>query len=208
MNGKTLILGLAMIVALSELAQAHSMSGPAASSVTITRSHHSNFGGSFSLIDQDGRAVSSVDFRGTPMLIYFGYTNCTDACPLDTQAMSLAVDALDRRGISVVPLFITVDPERDSPARLKEFLEPFHSRIVGLTGPVDTVMKVTTAYGASGEGDKGSPKVDGGYEVSHAAIAYLMGRNGEFLDVVSLRDQSETVAEHIAKFIADADHHR
>ena len=207
-NGKALVLGLAIIGGFAELAQAHSASGPAVSAVTITRTRHANLAGPFSLIDQDGRAVSSTDFRGTPMLIYFGYTNCRDACPLDTQAMSIVVDALDRRGIAVVPLFVTVDPERDTPARLKEFLAPFNSRIVGLTGPVDTVTKITTAYGASGDGDKGHPKSDGSYDVSHTAIAYLMGRDGEFIDVLLLRDPPEAVADRIAALITDADHDR
>jgi protein SCO1/2 len=199
---------MAIATALPGCAWAHSVSSPAVSSVTITRSRHSGFGGPFSLIDQDGRAVSSADFRGTPMLIYFGYTNCTDACPLDTQAMSIVVDALDRRGIAVAPLFITVDPARDTPGRLKEFLAPFRSRIIGLTGRADTVAKVTTAYGASGEDDKGKPNPDGGYDVSHAAIAYLMGRNGEFLDVISLRDQPDAVTARITDLIAEADRHR
>ena len=135
--GRALMLAMAIATALPGCAWAHSVSSPAVSSVTITRSRHSGFGGPFSLIDQDGRALSSADFRGTTMLIYFGYTNCADACPLDTQAMSIVVDALDRRGIAVAPLFITVDPARDTPGRLKEFLAPFGSRIIGLTGAID-----------------------------------------------------------------------
>jgi len=208
MMGRALMLAMAIATALPGCAWAHSVSSPAVSSVTITRSRHSGFGGPFSLIDQDGRALSSADFRGTTMLIYFGYTNCADACPLDTQAMSIVVDALDRRGIAVAPLFITVDPARDTPGRLKEFLAPFGSRIIGLTGAIDTVAKVTTAYGASGEDDQGKLKPDGGYDVSHAAIAYLMGRNGEFLDVISLRDQPDAVAARITDLIAEADQRR
>src|SRR5579859_6694877 len=116
-----LTLSLLPIAIIRTPISAHSNSGPVVSSVTISRPSAS-FGGAFSLIDQDNRPVSSADFRGTPMLIYFGYTNFIDACPLDTQSVSSIVDLLDRRGVVVGPIFITVDPERDTPARLKEFL--------------------------------------------------------------------------------------
>src|SRR6266852_718703 len=202
---KALTLGLMFAMPLFQTAWGHSKSSPAVSSVTITRPGASNFGGPFSLINQNGHPVSSTDFRGTPMLIYFGYTNCTDACPLDTQAISNVVDVLDRRGVVVAPIFITVDPQRDTPARLKEFLSAFHSRFVGLTGPVDSVMKITTAYGASGEGDRVNDKPDGRYDVLHTSIAYLMGRHGEFLDVIHLKDQPEVIAETITNLVAAAE---
>src|SRR5216683_5650502 len=202
---KVLTMSLTLAMLLFQAAWAHSTSSPAASSVTITRSGAANFGGPFSLIDQNGRPVSSTDFRGTPMLIYFGYTNCTDTCPLDTQAMSNVVDVLDQRGVAIAPIFITVDPQRDTPARLKEFLSAFHSRFVGLTGPVDSVMKITKAYGASGDGDRVNDKSDGRYDVLHTAIAYLMGRHGEFLDVIDLKDQPEVIAETITNLVAAAE---
>lgn len=203
---KALVLSLALAMALVQAAWAHSTSGPVVSSVTVTRPGATSFGGPFSLIDHNGRRVSSADFRGTPMLIYFGYTNCTDACPLDTQAISNAVDLLDQRGVAIAPIFITVDPQRDTPARLGEFLSAFHSRFVGLTGSVDSVMQITTAYGASGEGDRVNDKADGRYDVLHASIAYLMGRHGEFLDILHLRDQPEVIAETITNLVNASDH--
>ncbi len=129
-------------------AWAHSASDPAATSITITRPAHISVGGPFSLIDQNGRILSDSDFRGTPTLIYFGYTNCPDTCPLDAQTISSVVDVLDGRGLKVVPIFISVDPQRDTPARLKEFLSAFHPRFVGLTGSIEAVSKITAAYGA------------------------------------------------------------
>ena len=199
------LLGLTLSLIPSRGDWALSTSGPAVSSVTITRPDASNFGGPFSLIDQNSRPVSSTDFRGTPMLIYFGYTNCADACPLDIQAVSNVIDMLDRHGPAVVPIFITVDPQRDTPARLRNFLAAFDSHIVGLTGPVATITKITTAYGASGEGDRLHTELDGRYDVLHAAIAYLMGRHGEFLDFVRLRDRPDAIAEKITNVIAASD---
>ena len=196
-----------LLVSASEVAWAHSPTNPAVSSVTITRSNSRNFGGPFSLIDQNGRARASVDFHGTPMLIYFGYTNCPDTCPLDAQTITNVVDVLDKRGVAIAPIFITVDPQRDTPARLKEFLSSFHPRFVGLTGPVDRVTKITTAYGASGAGDQVA-KADGSYDVLHTAIAYLMGRNGEFLDVIHLKDDPDEIAVDIADLVDKADHPR
>jgi protein SCO1/2 len=201
MSRTLVLLSLTLAVTVSAAAWAHSASSPATSSVTITRPS-AKFGGAFALIDQNGLPVSSTDFRGTPMLIYFGYTNCTDACPLDAQAISTIVDTLDRRGLTVAPIFITVDPRRDTPARLKEFLSAFHPRFVGLTGPVDRVMEITTAFGASGEGDVVNEKSDGRYDVLHVAVAYLMGRHGEFLDIIRLKDQPAAVAEEIANLVA------
>src|SRR5947208_12676307 len=95
---KALMLGVALVMMLSEAAWPHSAAHAVGPSVSVTRSGTTSFGGPFSLTDQNGRRVSSPDFHGTPMLIYFGYTNCPDACPLDTQAMANLVDVLDQRG--------------------------------------------------------------------------------------------------------------
>lgn len=200
---------LAALGALSLMSSegaAHSASIPAVSSVTITRAPAPDFGGPFSLTDQNGKARASRDFRGTPMLIYFGYTNCTDACPLDAQTITNVVDLLDRRGLTVAPIFITVDPRRDTPDQLKQFLSSFHPRFVRLTGPVERVTKIATAYGASGEGDQLGTKKDGGYDVLHAAIGYLVGRNGEFLDLVRLKGDPDEIATHVAEAVDTADH--
>src|SRR5579864_4707213 len=193
-----------LLTFLSSIAWAHSPASPPVSAVTITRGSP-NFGGPFSLIDQNGKPRSSMDFRGTPMLIYFGYTNCTDACPLDSQVITDVVDLLDKRGMTVAPIFVTVDPQRDTAARLKEYLAAFHPRFVGLTGPVARVMQVTTAYGASGEGDQVNAKSNGSYDVLHVAVAYLMGRNGEFFDIVRLKDPPAAIAAAIAETVNKAD---
>ena len=208
MRNALLPIGVALTLASPLAVSAHPLPSPAVSSVTITHSGSKDFGGPFALMDQNGRPVSSGDFRGMPMLIYFGYTNCTDACPLDAQAISNVVDALDRQGITLAPIFITVDPERDTPARLKEFLSAFHPRFVGLTGPAERVLKVATAYGASGEGDRVNEQPDGRYDVLHAAVAYLMGRDGKFIEIIHLNDPTDAIVGEIARSVATPDGRR
>ena len=184
-----------LLVALCLPAWSHSPEPPAASSVSITRDVHTPLDGHFALISQNGGAVSDRDFRGTPMLIYFGYTSCPDVCPLNAQTISSVVDLLEARGERVSPIFITVDPERDTPDRLKTFLSAFDPRFVGLTGDVAEIRRVTAAYGA--EDDRVNERAPGDYDMLHPALAYLMGRKGQFLNLVRLTDDAETVAATI-----------
>ena len=187
--------GLAVALCVSVSAWAHSPSAPV-SSVAITREIHTPLDAHFALIDQDGRSVSDRDFLGAPMLIYFGYTNCPDACPLDAQTIGAVVDVLDRRGERVTPIFITVDPERDTPGQLKKFLSAFHPRFIGLTGSVADIRRVAAAYGA--EDDRVNERPSGDYDVLHPAIAYLIGGKGEFLGLIRLGGDPETIADSVA----------
>jgi len=177
--------------------QAESTTPPA-----VTTIFHKPFGGAFSLVDQSGRSVSDRDFRGTPMLIYFGYTNCPDKCPLDAQVISAVIDRLDHRGITVAPIFITTDPMRDTSARLKQFLSAFHPRFVGLTGSADTIGKLAAAYGAGG--DRINETTPDTYDVLHPSFAYLMGRKGEFLRTIHLEDEPDAIAEMIVHSVGGA----
>ena len=106
-------------------------------------------GGPFELIDQTGHRRTDLDFRGKLVVLYFGYTYCPDVCPTELQSISLALDKLGAMAEAVQPLFITVDPERDTPARLAEFVSSFHPRLVGLTGPVADVKKRRSPTGHS-----------------------------------------------------------
>jgi cytochrome oxidase Cu insertion factor (SCO1/SenC/PrrC family) len=103
-------------------------------------------GGPFELVDQDGKTVTEQTFKGRMMLIYFGFTYCPDACPTALGVMSAAVDKLDVAGDRVVPMLITVDPERDTPAALKDYVSNFHPRMKGLTGTPEQVGKAAKAY--------------------------------------------------------------
>jgi cytochrome oxidase Cu insertion factor (SCO1/SenC/PrrC family) len=134
-------------------------------------------GGPFTLVDTDGRSRNSEEFRGQLLLVYFGFTYCPDICPTDLQAMGLALDQLGEGGSAVQPLFITLDPERDTREHLGEYVKLFHPRLIGLTGERADVTKAADAYRVY------YAKVprDGDYTIDHSSFVYLMGRDGSFL---------------------------
>ena len=136
-------------------------------------------GGPFTLIDQNGRPRTDADFRGKLLLVYFGYTYCTDICPTDLQAISTAIDKLGPAGESVQPLFITVDPERDTPEAIKLYVALFHPRLIGLTGnakQIKTVARAYKVYYANNEQSKKSDPV-----IDHSGFVILVGRDGKYL---------------------------
>ncbi|WP_420966778.1 SCO family protein [Bradyrhizobium sp. B120] len=136
-------------------------------------------GGPFALTDQAGHARTDADFRGKLMLVYFGFTYCPDVCPTDLQAIALALDKLGPDGDQVQPIFITVDPERDSAAHLAEYVPLFHPRLIGLTGSFDAIRKVADAYKVYYA--RVPLKDAGDYTVDHTAYIYLMDRDGNYL---------------------------
>ena len=142
-------------------------------------------GGPFALTDHTGKPRTNSDFRGKLMLVYFGFTWCPDICPTDLQAIGLALDKLSAEGDSVQPLFITVDPERDTAEHLAEYVPMFHPRLIGLTGSTDAIRKVADAYKvyyAKVDPPKENVKEDGGYyTIDHTAFIYLMDREGNYL---------------------------
>ncbi|MBN8941594.1 MAG: SCO family protein [Rhizobiales bacterium] len=139
-------------------------------------------GGPFALVDQHGRPRTDADFRGSLMLVYFGYTYCPDICPADLLSMGQAIDLLGPAGDAVQPLFVTVDPERDTSAHLAEYVPLFHPRLIGLTGSPEAIGRAAAAYKVyfrkDGQGDRGS------YSVDHSAFIYLMDRDGGYLGFV------------------------
>ncbi|QOZ31722.1 SCO family protein [Bradyrhizobium sp. CCBAU 53421] len=135
-------------------------------------------GGPFALTDQAGHARSDSEFRGRLMLVYFGFTYCPDVCPTDLQAMALVLDKLGPDGDQVQPIFITLDPERDTAAHLAEYVPLFHPRLIGLTGSGDAIRKVADAYKVY---YARVPLKDGDYTVDHTAYIYLMDRDGNYL---------------------------
>ena len=158
-----------------------------------------DFGGPFTLTDQNGSKVSDTAFRGKLMLVYFGYTSCKDICPVDVQNMATAVDQLGQRGDEVAPIFITLDPDRDTPARLKAFLEPVQPRFVGLTGTVDEIDAVAALYRVEFERMEDASPED--YIVGHPGLIYVMGCSGEFLTLIPPLTDGETMAEEIVKLM-------
>jgi protein SCO1/2 len=157
-------------------------------------------GGPFALTDQNGARRTEADFRGKLMLVYFGFTYCPDVCPTDLQQMGLAVDRLGSAGESVQPIFVTVDPERDTAAHLRDYLPLFHPRFVGLTGEPTAVQEAARAYRVYYK------KVawDGGsdYTVDHSAFIYLMDRDGSYLGFFPPGTSAERLAETIRESLS------
>nr|WP_244626863.1 SCO family protein [Bradyrhizobium ivorense] len=135
-------------------------------------------GGPFTLTDQAGHERTDRDFRGRLMLVYFGFTTCPDVCPTDLQAIGLALDRLGGDADSVQPIFITVDPERDTASHLADYVPLFHPRLVGLTGSLEAIRKVADAYKVY---YAKVPLQDADYTVDHTAYIYLMDRDGSYL---------------------------
>ena len=136
-------------------------------------------GGAFALIDHNGDRRTDADFRGKLLLIYFGFTYCTDVCPTDLQAIATAVDKLGASGEAVQPIFITIDPEKDTPEQLKSHLALFHPRLIGLTGDAKQIKQVARTYKVYYAKTVPARKAD--YVIDHTGFIFLVGANGQYL---------------------------
>jgi cytochrome oxidase Cu insertion factor (SCO1/SenC/PrrC family) len=157
-------------------------------------------GGPFTLIDHTGKLRSDTDFRGKLMLIYFGYTHCPDVCPTDLMAISQAVDSLGADGETIQPIFISVDPERDTVARLAEYVSAFHPRLIGLTGSPEQIRSVALSYKAYYAKVKDERGED--YAIDHTGVIYLIGRNGQYLGFVPPQTTSDRLIEILRRQLA------
>jgi protein SCO1/2 len=139
-------------------------------------------GGPFKLTDQSGKTVTAADFRGRYMLIYFGYSFCPDVCPTTLSVMADALNKMGAGGSRITPVFITIDPERDTPAVLKDYMAAFGPRFVGLTGSPDAIKAVEKeyrVYAVKKPVDPANPKR--GYGMDHSSVIYLMGPDGKMV---------------------------
>jgi protein SCO1/2 len=160
-------------------------------------------GGPFTLIDQHGEQVTEQDFAGRYMLIYFGYTYCPDFCPMSLSNMSQALDLLPaEQAEQVVPILITVDPERDTVEQLAEYAPLFHPRLIALTGSVEQVKAAAKAYRVYfSKADNGDPDA---YLMDHSTFIYLMGPDGAYVRHFSHSATPEEIAAGIEAAIAEA----
>ena len=154
-----------------------------------------SIGGPFRLVDQDGKPRSDSDFRGRYMLVFFGYTNCPDVCPTTLAMLTDAFDQLGGKADRIVPIFVTVDPERDTAEVLKTYLAAFGPRFVGLTGSVADVTAAAKAYHVY---IKKNP-IPGGYSMDHSSVIYLMGPDGRFVTNYSIEQGPDAVAADLRK---------
>jgi len=157
-------------------------------------------GGPFSLIDHKGKRVNEKSFAGKYMLIYFGYTYCPDVCPTELQVMSAALDTLGEDAKRIQPVFITIDPDRDTVSVLAEYVTNFHSSFVGLTGSEEEIRTATKSYRVYYAKAKDA-KSNKDYLMDHSSIIYLMNERGEFVKHFSFGVNPDDLATEIKKFL-------
>lgn len=157
-------------------------------------------GGPFTLTSQTGEKVSDSQFRGRYMLIAFGYTYCPDVCPAELQVMSAALDQLGAEADQIQPIFITIDPERDTVAGLKDYMSNFRPGFIGLTGTPDEIAATARAYRVYYAKAKDSGTTD--YLMDHSSIIYLMGKDGEFLKHFPYGTDAKAMAEGIRQTVS------
>ena len=166
----------------------------------------SSIGGPFTLIDSSGKTVHWSDFAGKYRIVYFGYTYCPDVCPTDMQHLmqgfAIYKKAHPDLAAQIVPMFITVDPERDTPKVVGEFTRAFSDDLLGLTGTPDEIAKAAKEFAIYYQ--KGKVNAQGGYFVDHSSQAYLMGRQGQPIALVPVdaNDKGQSVAASLEKWVS------
>jgi len=157
-------------------------------------------GGPFSLVGADGKPVTDRDFRGRYMLIFFGFTHCPDICPAELQVIAQALEQLGDKAKTVVPIFITLDPERDTPQAMADYVKSFGPNFVGLTGSPEAIAAAAKAYRvafAKGENKESA----GDYSVDHSALVYLMDPDGKYVTHFSYGTGADELAEKLNKIL-------
>jgi protein SCO1/2 len=187
-----------MLVALSLSPPTASAAGPAGSASGATA-----VGGPFQLTNQDGHAVTQASFEGRPLLLYFGYTSCPDVCPVDlAKIVKIADSVRQASGKDVTPVFVTIDPERDTPSRLQAYVRAFGENVVGLTGTTKQIDVITDEYHVY---FKKVPVDGGGYLMDHSTVLFLVGPDGAYLDHYGRKLPDEDVVRRIVSTLAASD---
>lgn len=158
-------------------------------------------GGAFTLVDQTGKTVTDRDVITEPVLIYFGYTFCPDVCPLDNARNAEAADVLEEQGLDVTPVFISVDPKRDTPEVLAEYTANLHPRMIGLTGTEEQIRAATQAFKAYFKLQDDGEEF---YLVDHSTFTYLVLPDVGFVEFFRREETADQVAERTACFIEGA----
>jgi protein SCO1 len=155
-------------------------------------------GGPFQLTDQNGKAVTDKDLKGKPTLIFFGYTHCPDVCPTSLFEISEVLRAMGKDADKVNAVFISVDPERDTQAAMKDYLSSFDPHLEGLSGDPDAIANVIKSYRVYA---KKVPTKDGDYTMDHTALIYLMDRDGRFVSPFNLKRTPEEAAVELKRYL-------
>ena len=160
-------------------------------------------GGDFTLTGNKGQKVSWSDFDGKYRIVYFGFTYCPDICPTDLGRMSKGLEQFEKQhpalGAKIQPIFISVDPGRDTPQVLDEFVGNFHHRLIGLTGSEAEITAILPLFGATASKDE--PNEEGGYNVTHTTFTYLFDPQGKPLGILPTDKGSEAVAKELEGWV-------
>ncbi len=187
--------GFVALVVLDYLTETDKITPP-----TAEQNTKALIGGPFSLVNHHGQSVSHDDFRGKYMLIYFGYTYCPDICPMELQIMSDALDQTPEEILAEInPLFITVDPNRDTVEILAQYVPAFHEKIIGLTGNEEQIKVVNRAYRVYAA--KEQSEDPDSYLISHTSYIYLMDRNGEYVTHFRSRTDPSVMSQQLQEII-------
>jgi protein SCO1/2 len=159
----------------------------------------SAIGGPFRLVDQNGNTVTEADLKGKWSLVYFGYTHCPDACPTALNDIAIALDQLGPKREAVRAVFITVDPERDTPEVLKEYVTSFDAAILALSGSPEEIARAAKAYRVY---YAKHPEPGGDYSMDHSSVIYVMDPEGRFTASFTHQSTPEEIAERLKKLLA------
>lgn len=173
-------------------------SGSAGLRIFLTSQQHTQIGGSYTLVNGQGQTVSQAAFEGRYTLLYFGYTHCVDVCPLTLATVSAALDELGKQGPNIIPVFISVDPERDTPKVLQEYVERFSSHIVGLTGSETQLQPVMKAFHVLAR--RHTPN-GSGYLVDHSSLLYLMDGHNHLVGMIPVDASAHQIAGELRRLL-------
>jgi protein SCO1 len=197
------VAGRAPRLAIAGLIVAVLLIGSAAALLLTRRSRQnaSGIGGPFALVDGDHKSVTDQNFRGKFMLVYFGYTFCPDVCPTTLNEIAEAMDKLGPAAARVQPIFITVDPNRDTPDVMKQYTASFSPKLLGLTGTPEQIAKVAKEYRVYYAEHRTGPGPND-YSMDHSSIIYLMGPDGQFVEPIPADETAASLAADIEKAVS------
>jgi protein SCO1/2 len=183
------------LVGVGALLLTRGVSGP-----SVETSGKALIGGPFALTDQTGKTVTDQDFRGRYMLVFFGFTHCPDICPAELQVMSATLDELGPKAAQVVPVFITLDPERDTQGVVAEYVKNFAPGFVGLTGSPEAIAEAAKAYRVAYSKFQ-EDKTTSDYSIDHSALVYLMGPDGNYITHFAYGTPAAKMTETLRRYL-------
>jgi cytochrome oxidase Cu insertion factor (SCO1/SenC/PrrC family) len=166
----------------------------------LTSSGEAQIGGAFTMVNQKGETVTEKSFQGRYMLVFFGFTFCPDICPTTLQVVGSALDQLGPKGEKITPVLISVDPARDTPEALKNYVENFHPRLVGLTGSPEQLAATAKVFKVFYQKVE-NPTRPKDYLMDHSSIIYLMGPDGKFVKHFTYTTDAKKLAEGMAAVV-------